>query len=76
MILMIYYPLSILMLAGIKDIAIITTPHDQEAFKRLLFDGHQWGINITYILQRMPRGLAEAFILSEEFLAGDTAVWY
>lgn len=68
---MVYYPLSILMLAGIRDIAIITTPHDQIAFQRLLLDGRQWGIDITYIIQPFPRGLAETFILSEKFLSGD-----
>ena len=67
---MIYYPLSVLMLAGIQDVLIITTPHDQEAFKRLLGDGSQWGIRIEYVVQEHPNGLAEAFILGEEFLAG------
>ena len=67
---MIYYPLSVLMLAGIQDVLIITTPHDQEAFKRLLGDGSQWGIRIEYVVQEHPNGLAEAFILGEDFLAG------
>jgi glucose-1-phosphate thymidylyltransferase len=68
---MIYYPLSILMLAGIKDIAIITTPHDQDAFKRLLGDGSKWGLNFEYIKQASPDGLAQAFILAEDFIKGD-----
>ena len=68
---MIYYPLSILMLAGIKDIAIITTPHDQDAFKRLLGDGSKWGLNFEYIKQVSPDGLAQAFILAEDFIKGD-----
>ena len=67
---MIYYPLSVLMLAGIQDVLIITTPHDQEAFKHLLGDGSQWGIRIEYVVQEHPNGLAEAFILGEDFLAG------
>ncbi len=68
---MIYYPLTILMLAGIKDIAIITTPHDQDAFKRLLGDGSKWGLNFEYIKQASPDGLAQAFILAEDFINGD-----
>ncbi|MVO17386.1 glucose-1-phosphate thymidylyltransferase RfbA [Parasedimentitalea huanghaiensis] len=67
---MIYYPLSVLMLAGIREIAIITTPHDQEQFKRTLGDGSQWGISLTYIEQPSPDGLAQAYILAEEFLDG------
>ncbi len=67
---MIYYPLSVLMLAGIRDIAMITTPIDQDQFKRTLGDGSQWGINLTYIEQPSPDGLAQAYLLAEEFLDG------
>ncbi|WP_223634910.1 glucose-1-phosphate thymidylyltransferase RfbA [Rhodobacter sp. TJ_12] len=67
---MIYYPLSVLMLAGIRDIAIITTPIDQDQFKRTLGDGSQWGLHLTYITQPSPDGLAQAYLLAEEFLAG------
>ncbi len=67
---MIYYPLSVLMLTGIREIAIITTPADQDQFKRLLGDGSQWGIELTYITQPTPDGLAQAYILAEEFLDG------
>ncbi len=67
---MIYYPLSVLMLAGIREILIITTPHDEKDFKTLLGDGTQWGIEITYKVQAKPEGLAQAFILAEEFLDG------
>lgn len=65
---MIYYPLSTIMLAGVKDIAIITTPEDQSQFQHLLGDGSQWGIMITYIVQPSPDGLAQAYILAEKFL--------
>ena len=65
---MIFYPLSVLMQAGIKDILVITTPEDQENFKRLLGDGNQFGIQISYIVQPSPDGLAQAFILGEEFI--------
>ena len=67
---MIYYPLSVLMLGGIRDIAMITTPQDQEQFIRTLGDGSQWGINLTYIVQENPDGLAQAYLLAEDFLAG------
>ena len=67
---MIYYPLSVLMLTGIREIAIITTPQDQDQFKRLIGDGSQWGLTIEWITQPSPDGLAQAYILAEDFLAG------
>ena len=67
---MIYYPLSVLMLSGIREIAIITTPEDQAQFQRLLGDGSQWGLSLTWISQPSPDGLAQAYLLAEEFLAG------
>ncbi|MEZ5714039.1 MAG: glucose-1-phosphate thymidylyltransferase RfbA [Paracoccaceae bacterium] len=67
---MIYYPISVLMLAGIREIAMITTPQDQEQFKRMLGDGSQWGLSLTYIAQPSPDGLAQAYILAEDFLDG------
>ena len=67
---MIYYPISVLMLAGIRDIAMITTPQDQDQFKRTLGDGSQWGISLTYIVQPSPDGLAQAYLLAEDFLDG------
>lgn len=67
---MIYYPLSVLMLAGIREIAVITTPQDQEQFIRTLGDGSQWGLALTYIVQPAPDGLAQAYLLAEDFLAG------
>ncbi len=70
---MIYYPLSVLMLAGIQDILIITTSEDNNSFKRLLKDGNQWGIKIQYAIQEKPEGIAQAFLIGEKFLDGETA---
>ncbi len=68
---MIYYPLSVLMLAGMREVLIITTPEDQLGFKRLLGDGSQFGIELSYVVQPSPDGLAQAFILGEEFIGSD-----
>jgi glucose-1-phosphate thymidylyltransferase len=68
---MIYYPLSTLMLAGIKDVLVITTPHDRDSFERLLEDGSRWGMRISYAVQPSPDGLAQAFLIGEDFLAGE-----
>ncbi len=70
---MIYYPLSTLMLAGVRDILVITTPHDREQFERLLGDGSQLGVRLTYTVQESPDGLAQAFLLGEDFLQGESA---
>jgi glucose-1-phosphate thymidylyltransferase len=67
---MIYYPISVLMLSGIREICLITTPQDQAQFKRALGDGSQWGVSFTYVIQPSPDGLAQAYILAEEFLDG------
>ncbi|MGB5119299.1 MAG: glucose-1-phosphate thymidylyltransferase RfbA [Providencia rettgeri] len=69
---MIYYPISVLMLAGIRDILIITTPEDQSSFQRLLGDGSDFGINLQYAVQQSPDGLAQAFIIGEEFIGSDS----
>jgi glucose-1-phosphate thymidylyltransferase len=67
---MVYYPLSVLMLAGIREVAIITTPEDQPQFQRLLGDGGHWGLRFTWIVQERPDGLAQAYLLARDFLAG------
>ncbi|MBN9165054.1 MAG: glucose-1-phosphate thymidylyltransferase RfbA [Myxococcales bacterium] len=69
---MIYYPLSTLMLAGIRDILVITTPRDRSAFEEMLGDGAKWGINLTFVEQTAPRGLADAFVLGADFVGSDT----
>ena len=71
---MVYYPLATLMSAGIREVLVITTPRDNEAFKNLLGDGSKWGMRIEYKIQESPNGLAEAFIIGEEFIGGDDVV--
>ena len=71
---MIYYPLSVLMLAGVREILIITTPDDQAAFQRLLGDGSRLGLRLTYVEQARPNGLPEAYVLAEDFLAGEPSI--
>ena len=70
---MIYYPLSTLMLAGIQDVLVITTPHDAPSFHRLLGDGSQLGVNLSYTVQQEPNGLAQAFVLGADFIGDDSA---
>ncbi len=67
---MVYYPLTVLMLSGIREIAVITTPEDQPGFQRLMGDGSQWGLSLTWIVQPSPDGLAQAYLLARDFLAG------
>ena len=70
---MIYYPLSVLMLAGLQEIVVITTPADQDQFRRLLGDGSDWGMSINYLVQPKPEGLAQAYLLASEFLNGSAS---
>src|SRR5580765_4260795 len=69
---MVYYPLSTLMLAGIREVLVITTPHEQDGFRRLLGDGRPFGIRVAYAAQPRPEGLAQAFVIGRDFVGGDT----
>ena len=69
---MIYYPLSVVMMAGVRDILIISTPRDTPLFESMMGDGSQWGVNLSYMVQETPRGLADAFVLGEDFIDGDS----
>ena len=69
---MLHYPLATLMAAGIREVLVITTPEDSESFSRLLGNGSEWGMSITFATQPRPEGLAQAFLIGEEFLAGDS----
>lgn len=71
---MVYYPISVLMLADIREILIISTPHDIENYKKLLGDGSQFGINLSYSIQENPNGLAQAFLIGENFIGSDNVV--
>src|SRR5690349_5764987 len=68
---MVYYPLSTLMMADIRDVLVITTPQDQDQFQQLLGDGSSWGMNLSYAVQPSPDGLAQAFLIGEDFIGGD-----
>jgi glucose-1-phosphate thymidylyltransferase len=70
---MVYYPLSVLMLAGIRDILVITTPRDQAAFADLLGDGSQWGLSLSYAAQPQPQGIAQAYLIAKEFVHGEAS---
>jgi glucose-1-phosphate thymidylyltransferase len=71
---LVYYPLSVLMLAGIRDVLVIATPHDLKAFENLLGDGSRWGMSFTFASQARPNGLPEAYLIGEEFLAGSPSM--
>jgi glucose-1-phosphate thymidylyltransferase len=72
---LVYYPLATLMLTGIRDILVVTTPDDRSLFERLLGDGGQWGIRVRYVTQREPGGIAQALLICDEFIAGDSVCW-